>query len=151
MMHVKICTMFRSLDLDLDLDLEEQCLLPVDRETMNLNSNFHEEIGEYFDCSLCNHYPNEESACKFHTDPEHGTYWERLTCVVSAGNQDVRKFAFRPIPNENRWSAYESRKMKANNRSKHPAGNGNDNGSSSTTNSGGGEDEDIAPAIIPLF
>jgi len=108
----------------------------------------HEEIGEYFDCSLCNHYPNEESACKFHSDPEHGTYWERLTCVVSAGNQDVRKFAFRPIPNENRWSRYESKEAKAN-KSKYPAGNGN--GSPSTSNSSGGEDEDIVPARIPLF
>lgn len=97
----------------------------------------HEEMGEYFDCSLCNHYPNEESACKFHTDPEHGTYWERLTCVVSAGNQDVRKFAFRPIPNENRWSRYENKEAKAVH--------------GSTSSSNGGEDEDIVPAIIPLF
>jgi hypothetical protein len=59
----------------------------------------YEETGRYFDCVLCNHYPNDDAACKFHTDPEHGTYWERLTCVVSAsGKRAIRKFAFRPIP-----------------------------------------------------
>ncbi len=73
-----------------------------------------EEIGKYFDCALCNHYPNEESACKFHTDPEHGTYWERLTCVVSAGDADVRKFAFRPIPDLNDWDKYDPEMRKKN-------------------------------------
>jgi len=63
-----------------------------------------QEMGGYFDCALCNpHYPNEESACKFHTDPEHGSFWERLICVVRADNEDVRKFAFRPIPDINAW------------------------------------------------
>jgi len=91
----------------------------------------HDTIGKYFDCALCNHYPNEESACKFHTDPEHGIYWERLTCVVSAGNDDVRKFAFRPIPNENEWDRYETR---------------NSNSKSKIQ-----RDDAILPAVIPLF
>lgn len=30
--------------------------------------------GDFFDCALCNFYPNGESACKFHTDPEHGAF-----------------------------------------------------------------------------
>lgn len=60
----------------------------------------------YFDCALCNHYPNAEAACKFHTDPEHGIFWERLTCVVAAG--DARRFAFRPIPGESQWSAWDT-------------------------------------------
>lgn len=88
-------------------------------------------IGKYFDCALCNHYPNEESACKFHTDPEHGIYWERLTCVVSAGNDDVRKFAFRPIPNENEWDRYETDARKGKSQSQ--------------------SDDSILPAVIPLF
>ena len=66
-----------------------------------------EETGKYFDCALCNHYPNDDSACKFHTDPEHGSFWERLTCVVSSGKDDVRKFAFRPIPDETCWSEWD--------------------------------------------
>ena len=78
--------------------------LDSDYERMNL---FWEETGQYFDCALCNHYPNDDSACKFHTDPEHGSFWERLTCVVSAGNDDVRKFAFRPIPDETCWSEWD--------------------------------------------
>lgn len=92
-----------------------------------------ETLGMYFDCALCNHYPNEESKCKFHTDPEHGTYWERLTCVVSAGNQDVRKFAFRPIPNENDWDAYEVKEAI------------NKKGITSRIEDG------IVPAVVPLF
>jgi alkylated DNA repair dioxygenase AlkB len=56
----------------------------------------------YFDCALCNHYPDGDAACKFHTDPEHGTLWDRTTCVASIGA--CRKFAFRPIPGKNTWS-----------------------------------------------
>jgi hypothetical protein len=92
----------------------------------------HDTMGKYFDCALCNHYPNEESACKFHTDPEHGIYWERLTCVVSAGNDDVRKFAFRPIPNENEWDRYETQKARN-------IGIRNQ------------KDDGILPAVVPLF
>lgn len=65
------------------------------------------DVEEYFDCALCNHYPDSNAACKFHSDPEHGTYWERLTCVVCAGNYDIRKFAFRPIPSINSWMDYD--------------------------------------------
>ena len=93
-----------------------------------------QEIGNYFDCALCNHYPNGESACKFHTDPEHGTYWERLTCVVSAGDDDVRKFAFRPIPDLNEWDKFETKKLQK------------DTGHQNDDNGNG-----IIPAVIPLF
>jgi len=60
----------------------------------------------FFDCALCNHYPDAEAACKFHTDPEHGSLWDRLTCVVSAG--DDRRFAFRPIPERSAWGDWDS-------------------------------------------
>lgn len=86
----------------------------------------------YFDCALCNHYPDDASACKFHTDPEHGTYWERLTCVVSAGNDDVRRFAFRPIPGANDWRRYD--------------------GDVAAAKRGDDDDgDDIAPAVVSLF
>ena len=49
----------------------------------------------FFDCALCNHYPAMEAACKFHTDPDHGTLWDRTTIVVSAGIDRI--FAFKPI------------------------------------------------------
>ena len=49
----------------------------------------------FFDCALCNHYPDGGAACKFHTDLEHGAHWDRLTVIVAAG--DDRKFAFKPI------------------------------------------------------
>jgi hypothetical protein len=57
--------------------------------------------GGFFDCALCNYYPTGASACKFHSDPEHGTHWDRLTCVVAAGAP--RRFAFRPIPGVSQW------------------------------------------------
>jgi alkylated DNA repair dioxygenase AlkB len=82
----------------------------------------------YFDCALCNHYPDDEAACKFHTDPEHGTLWERLTCVVALG--DSRRFAFRPIPGQNQWTKWDT-----------VAAGAVDNGMQ----------DDTAPAAIHLF
>lgn len=60
---------------------------------------------EFFDCALCNHYPDGDSACKFHTDPEHGSHWHRVTCVVSCGQS--RRFAFRPIPQASIWNEWD--------------------------------------------
>jgi hypothetical protein len=60
---------------------------------------------EFFDCALCNHYPDGDSACKFHTDPEHGSHWHRTTAVVSGGTS--RKFAFRPIPDLSTWAEWD--------------------------------------------
>ncbi|KAL3790306.1 hypothetical protein HJC23_002932 [Cyclotella cryptica] len=72
-----------------------------------------QELGQYikhvpafFDCALCNHYPDGNSACKFHTDPEHGSHWHRTTAVVSCGTS--RRFAFRPIPDISTWSEWDS-------------------------------------------
>jgi len=49
-----------------------------------------------FDCTLCNLYPaGEDAACKFHSDPEHGSHWHLSTAVVSCG--EPRRFAFRRI------------------------------------------------------
>lgn len=59
----------------------------------------------FFDCALCNHYPDGDSACKFHTDPEHGSHWHRVTAVVSCGQ--VRDFAFRPIPEISVWNDWD--------------------------------------------
>jgi len=80
-----------------------------------------------FDCALANLYPAGEGAvrpgvgslprrasrslpplratprsqaCKFHSDPEHGSYWHRDTAVVSLG--EVRRFAFRRIDGDER-------------------------------------------------
>lgn len=80
----------------------------VVHDTMRLveTNVLHDTVPQpFFDCALCNHYPDGESACKFHTDPEHGTLWERLTCVVAAGNE--RRFAFRPIPGSSTWSQWD--------------------------------------------
>ncbi len=60
----------------------------------------------FFDCALTNHYPDGDSACKFHTDPEHGSHWARVTAVVSCGQS--RKFAFRPIPDESVWNDWDT-------------------------------------------
>jgi len=63
------------------------------------------DLPTFFDCALCNHYPDGDSACKFHTDPEHGTHWHRTTAVVSCGTS--RMFAFRPIPEVSIWSEWD--------------------------------------------
>ena len=48
------------------------------------------------DCALLNLYAKgEKAACKYHSDPEHGTYWHRENVVVSAG--EPRRFCFRKI------------------------------------------------------
>lgn len=88
----------------------------------------------FFDCALCNHYPDGESACKFHTDPEHGSHWERLNCVVAAGSP--RRFAFRPIPDHSSWSEWENsdQQMKCDQDDKRVQ-----------------DDQDSTPAVITLF
>ena len=54
------------------------------------------DTNDAFDCVLCNLYPaGGEAACKWHTDPEHGTKWALPTSVVTAG--EPRRFAFRPL------------------------------------------------------
>jgi len=67
---------------------------------------YYDEGTAFFDCALCNHYPDTEAACKFHTDPEHGSLWDRLTCVISAG--DDRRFAFRPIVDVSAWGDWDT-------------------------------------------
>jgi hypothetical protein len=118
-------------------DIVSQAMRRVEDFMIENESNEQLELccdttGSFFDCALCNHYPNEDSACKFHTDPEHGTLWHRLTCVVSAGDSEVRKFAFRPIPQMNEWSKYETKKGRNAAIPKKP-------------------DDAIIPAVIPLF
>ena len=53
------------------------------------------DVDHFFDCLLCNHYPNGDAACRFHADPEHGSHWHCTSAVISAGTD--RKFAFRRI------------------------------------------------------
>ena len=94
------------------------------------------DYDQFFDCALCNHYPDADTACKFHTDPEHGTLWERLTCVVAAG--EARRFAFRPIPGKTTWDQWTPSRTKQ--RANYgEAANDNDN------------DNMNEPAVIHLF
>ena len=76
---------------------------------VNADSN---NIGGFFDCALTNHYPDGDSACKFHTDPEHGSHWHRVTAVVSCGQS--RRFAFRPIPDASIWNDWDTTSQNAN-------------------------------------
>jgi len=75
--------------------------------TLNLN-----EGGEtFFDCALCNHYADSSAACKWHTDPEHGSVWHRTTTVVAAGTDRV--FAFKPI--DSQWKDWDPLTKNTNN------------------------------------
>jgi len=84
----------------------------------------------FFDCALCNYYPDGETSCRFHTDPEHGTMWDRLNVVVSVGNP--RRFAFRPIPDITTWNEWDNYSV------------------DSRSNKVGG-DADNAPVVIRFF
>ena len=68
---------------------------PIVSEAMRLVEDRLSLGDNFFDCALCNHYADASAACKFHTDPEHGSFWHRTTVVVAAGSD--RKFAFKPI------------------------------------------------------
>jgi len=51
--------------------------------------------GIYYDCCLINYYADGECACRYHSDPEHGSYWAYDTVVVSIG--ETRRFNLRAI------------------------------------------------------
>ncbi len=89
----------------------------------------------FFDCALCNWYPHDEAAMKFHSDPDHGTLWDRSAVVVAIG--DPRRFAFRPNPNHKHlsWQVWDKEIT-----SLLPASSANSNDGVSNT-----------PAIIHLF
>lgn len=94
---------------------------------------------DFFDCALCNYYPDGETSCRFHTDPEHGTMWERLNVVVSAGNP--RRFAFRPIPEVTTWGEWDG-------------GGGKDDNNNTNNNNlptGTKDDTTNAPVVIRFF
>ena len=63
----------------------------------------------FFDCALCNHYADADAACKYHTDPEHGTFWHRTTVVVAAGSD--RRFSFKPI--HSLWEEWDTLSIRA--------------------------------------
>ncbi|KAL7531447.1 hypothetical protein ACHAXR_004053 [Thalassiosira sp. AJA248-18] len=79
--------------------------LPYDELGQFLQDENPNLLPTFFDCALCNHYPDGDSACKFHTDPEHGTHWHHTTAVVSCGTS--RGFAFRPIPELSTWREWD--------------------------------------------
>ncbi|CAB9527955.1 expressed unknown protein [Seminavis robusta] len=79
---------------------------PLVRDFMRrIETAIQAPMPKFFDCALCNYYPDADAACKWHTDPEHGKMWERLCCVVAIGSP--RKFAFRPIPGHTSWNEWD--------------------------------------------
>ncbi|KAJ1489068.1 hypothetical protein T484DRAFT_1615659 [Baffinella frigidus] len=52
--------------------------------------------GIRFDCCLVNFYPDGDSACAWHSDPDHGRLWSLDECVVSIG--ETRRFNLRLLP-----------------------------------------------------
>lgn len=100
------CTQNIGNNLELIWDDCTSSDLPYNELGKFLNNADSNNIGEFFDCALCNHYPDGDAACKFHTDPEHGSHWHRVTAVVSCGQS--RKFAFRPIPLASIWNDWDT-------------------------------------------
>lgn len=47
---------------------------PFTPAVTSIRDALHARTGQRFDCVLCNQYPaGGEAACKWHTDPEHGS------------------------------------------------------------------------------
>jgi alkylated DNA repair dioxygenase AlkB len=98
-----------------------QSLMRAVEQRLGLNHPF-------FDCALCNHYADATAACKFHTDPEHGTMWDRTTVVVAAGSDRI--FAFKPISTTwNDWDTAVTPRQS----SSSPTTTATDGGSTATT------------------
>lgn len=61
-----------------------------------------------YDCALLNLYPDGGAACRYHSDPEHGTYWNNDEAIVSVG--EPRRFGFRlvrdPVRDDHRHTFY---------------------------------------------
>jgi hypothetical protein len=93
----------------------------------------------FFDCALCNHYADATAACKFHTDPEHGTHWHRTTVVVAAGSDRI--FAFKPI--ETSWHEWDP--------SERARTRGGKEGESSSESSRSNDQKQVQAATTHLF
>jgi hypothetical protein len=87
--------------------MEPQPIPPIVEDVMRSVEKRLDLSTPFFDCALCNHYATMESACKYHTDPEHGTVWHTTTVVVAAGSD--RKFSFKPINAE--WKNWDVLKV----------------------------------------
>eukprot|EP00873_Tetraselmis_striata_P040865 jgi/Tetstr1/461129/TSEL_006268.t1 len=70
-----------------------------------IRDQVHDATAQYFDCALLNLYPDEETACKWHSDPDHGRLWATDTVVVSIG--ETRRFNFREIMENGTTNAEE--------------------------------------------
>mmetsp|Transcript_37120 Transcript_37120/g.50236 ORF Transcript_37120/g.50236 Transcript_37120/m.50236 type:complete len:321 (-) Transcript_37120:297-1259(-) len=69
--------------------------VPMSPAVTRLRDAIFASRGDFFDCALLNWYPDGDSACKYHSDPETDTMWSRTTAIVSLG--ETRRFNFRPI------------------------------------------------------
>jgi alkylated DNA repair dioxygenase AlkB len=69
--------------------------VPFCESVKSVRDAVEQKTGHFFDCCLINYYPDGDSACKFHSDPDMGTLWAKETVVVSFG--ETRRFHFRSI------------------------------------------------------
>eukprot|EP00622_Pseudochattonella_farcimen_P006411 FR742212.1.p1 GENE.FR742212.1~~FR742212.1.p1 ORF type:complete len:261 (+),score=18.44 FR742212.1:128-910(+) len=67
--------------------------VPFTPAVRRLRDALYARQGIFYDCALLNLYPDGESACKYHADPGHGTYWAFDSVIVSFG--ETRRFCFR--------------------------------------------------------
>ena len=59
--------------------------VPFSRNVERLRDHLFETTNMRYDCCLINLYPDGDCACKWHSDPDHGTKWSLEECVVSFG------------------------------------------------------------------
>lgn len=69
---------------------------PFSPGVKRLRDWLYQNLGTWYDCGLLNWYPDGDSACAWHSDPEHGDLWAPASMIVSLGA--TRRFSFRESP-----------------------------------------------------
>jgi len=109
----EVRALMRDIERELSAEFESTSSVSVGSASVQFvwddytyaGQDLEQHFDGFFDCALCNHYPDGDAACAFHTDPEHGSHWHRTTAVVSAGQS--RPFAFRPIQELTTWAEWD--------------------------------------------
>mmetsp|Transcript_33847 Transcript_33847/g.52714 ORF Transcript_33847/g.52714 Transcript_33847/m.52714 type:complete len:240 (+) Transcript_33847:252-971(+) len=73
--------------------------VPFSPSVRRIRDELFEKTNIRYDCCLINYYPDGDSACKWHTDPDHGRLWSLEEAVVSVG--ETRRFNLRQLTGAN--------------------------------------------------
>lgn len=85
--------------------------VPLTPNVERLRDRLMELTNMRFDCCLVNWYQDGAAACKWHSDPEHGSKWSLEQAVVSFG--EVRRFNLKRIQGAEGGSSADKRALDA--------------------------------------